>query len=287
MKHEHATHGDHPRAMHCMEIFGGSSAREERVSTPGLDVWISSVPFEGATDGGDVHYVSLCGGGVITRLILADVSGHGEAVADMAVSLRALMRKNINSKSQTRLVCALNRQFAALAQMSRFATAVVATYLATRKTLTVCNAGHPRPLLYRDDAKTWSVMTPEFAAEGAANLPLGIDDQTPYDQFAVTLGRGDVVVVYTDALTEAQPPGGLAPLLGEEGLLAIARELPTDDPATIGRALLAAVSRHRGDRPADDDATVVVLRHTAGGPRRLSVGEKLDVYAKVFGLRKV
>ena len=91
-----------------------------------------------------MHYVSLCGGGgVITRLILADVSGHGEAVADMAVSLRALMRKNINSKSQTRLVCALNRQFAALAQMSRFATAVVATYLATRKTLTVCNAGHP------------------------------------------------------------------------------------------------------------------------------------------------
>jgi phosphoserine phosphatase RsbU/P len=277
----------HSRAMHCMEIFGGSSAREERVSTPGLDAWISSVPFEGAADGGDVHYVSLCGGGVITRLILADVSGHGEAVAEMAVSLRALMRKNINSKSQTRLVRALNREFSALAQLRRFATAVVATYLATKKTLTVCNAGHPRPLLYRHDAKTWGVMTPEFAAKGAANLPLGIDDETPYDQFAVTLGRGDVVVIYTDALTEAQAPGESVALLGEEGLLAIARDLPADDPATIGRAMLAAVARHRGDVPADDDATVVVLRHTADGPKRLSIGEKLDVYAKVFGLKRV
>ena len=197
------------------------------------------------------------------------------------------MRKNINSKSQTRLVRALNRQFAELAQLRRFATAVVATYLATRKTLTVCNAGHPRPLLYRDASKTWSVMTPEVAAEGAANLPLGIDGETPYDQFAVTLDRDDIVVVYTDALTEARPAGESAPLLGEEGLLALARDLPADDPETFGRALLAAVARHRGDHPADDDATAVVLRHTARGPKRLSVGEKLDVYAKVFGLKRV
>src|SRR3954471_14429319 len=103
---------DARHALRCMEIFGGSGAREEHLSTPGLDAWISSAPFEGAADGGDVHYLSLCGGGVITRLILADVSGHGREVADVATALRALMRKNINSKSQGRLVRALNRQFA-------------------------------------------------------------------------------------------------------------------------------------------------------------------------------
>src|SRR3954469_14864161 len=108
-------------ALRCMEIFGGSSAREEHLSTPGLDAWISSSPFEGAADGGDVHYLSLCGGGVITRLILADVSGHGADVAEISTSLRSLMRKNINTKSQTRLVEALNKQFTELAQLRRFA----------------------------------------------------------------------------------------------------------------------------------------------------------------------
>lgn len=274
------------RAMHCMEIFGGSSAREERVSTPGLDVWIYSSPYEGATDGGDVHYVSLCGGGVITRLILADVSGHGREVADVALSLRALMRKNINSKSQTRLIRVLNRQFAELAQLRRFATAVVATYLATKKTLTLCNAGHPRPLLYHADTRSWNILASDVEAVGASNLPLGIDDETPYDQFAVTLAKGDVVVAYTDALTEAQASES-ASLLGEDGLLSLVRDIPTEDSAVLGRSLLAAITRHRGNRPADDDASLVVLRHTADGPKRLSVGEKLDVYAKVFGLKSV
>jgi serine phosphatase RsbU (regulator of sigma subunit) len=139
-------------------------------------------------------------------LIVADVSGHGQAVAEMSASLRTLMRKNINSKSQTGLVRALNRQFAELAQMSRFATAVVATYLAHRRRLTVCNAGHPHPLWYRAATGRWALLAPEAAAEdvGASNLPLGLDDETPYDQFSVPLGPDDVVMVYTDALMEAE-----------------------------------------------------------------------------------
>jgi serine phosphatase RsbU (regulator of sigma subunit) len=269
-----------------MEIFGGSSAREERVSTPGLDVWISSSPFEGATHGGDVHYVSLCGGGVITRLILADVSGHGIDVADVAKDLRSLMRKNINSKSQGRLVRSLNRQFSELAQLKRFATAIVATYLATKKSLTLCNAGHPRPLMFRNESKSWSLLTADVAGEGASNLPLGIDDDTSYAQFAVNLAKGDIVVIYTDALIEASDDIGGAQL-GEDGLLESIRPLPTDDPASLGRSLLSAVANHRGSKPAEDDVSVVVLRHTANGPKKLSIAEKIDVYAKVFGIKSV
>jgi sigma-B regulation protein RsbU (phosphoserine phosphatase) len=283
MKPHRQAEGVH--TMHCMEIFGGTGIREEVVSTPGLEGWIYCKPFESATHGGDVHYVSLCGGGVITRLIVADVSGHGQEVADVARALRAMVRKNINRKSQTRLVQALNRQFAAMAQLRQFATAVVATYLATKRTFSICNAGHPRPFLYRAASGDWSVLDAETGAAVAANLPLGIDDETPYEQFAVTLEPGDLVLLYTDALVEASDASDN--LLGEAGLLDLARSLPGSNPREIGPGLLAGVDRHRGGRPSDDDATLVILRHTASGPRRLSVGEKLDVYAKVFGLKTV
>src|SRR5947209_2852574 len=177
-------------AMHCMEIWGGSHAAAARTSTPGLDVWVSSQPHEAAPHGGDVHYVSLCGGGMITRLIVADLSGHGSSAAAAALGLRKLMRRNINRKDQSRLVRALNRQFLRQSKLRRFATAVVATYLTTRDTLTVCNAGHPRPFRYRAADRAWDTLT-TADGDGPANLPLGIDADTPYTQLAVPLGRGD------------------------------------------------------------------------------------------------
>lgn len=268
-------------AMHCMEIRGGSQAVEEYWATPGLDTWVFSQPHEDAEAGGDVYYVSLCGGGVITRLILADVSGHGAHVADVSQSLRELMRKNINTKSQARLVRALNRQFTVLAQCSRFATAIIATYLATKRELTVCNAGHPRPLWYRATENEWQWL--DQNVDDVGNLPLGLDDQTSYHEFSAVLGKNDFVVFYTDALLEAADAAGR--MLGEQGLMDLVRTLAPSDPPRVGRALRSCVESHRGNQPAEDDLTVLILHHSAGGPRRLSVGEKLDVYAKVFGLK--
>ena len=157
-------------------------------------------------------------------------------------------------------------------------------YLVAHKgQFTVCNAGHPRPLWYRAGDRAMG-----FAGRDRGRtrqVPLGIDEQSPYSEFTVGLGRGDLVLVYTDALTEAMNPAGQQ--LGEDGLVALARGLEGNDPRRIGTDMLAGVARHRAGRPADDDVTLLALRHTASGPRRLSVGEKLDVYAKVFGMKEV
>jgi phosphoserine phosphatase RsbU/P len=277
--------GHHP--LQCMEIWGGSHAVDSTVSTPGIDAWVFSKPFEEATSGGDVHYVSLCGGGVITRMIIADVSGHGHAVAELAQALRLLMRRNINSKSQTRLVRALNREFAALAELSRFATAVVATYLASHRRLTVCNAGHPRPLWYQAANRSWSILTSKLGEPNAdvTNLPLGLDDATRYDQFSVTLSLGDAVLFYTDALVEAT--ADKKRLLGEEGLLELVSGIDVSDPRSLGSSLLARVAQYRDNQPSADDLTLLAIYHNANPSPRLSLGQKLDVYAKVFGLKAV
>jgi serine phosphatase RsbU (regulator of sigma subunit) len=276
------------QTLHCMEIWGGIEPVESAVRTPGLDLWVYSRPFEGDDQGGDVHFVTLCGGGVITRLVVADVSGHGSSVAEFSSMLRTLLRKHINHKDQSRLVGRLNQEFAEMARLRRFATAVVATYLTSTDELSVSNAGHPRPLHYRAEDGTWSALVPEAAGPGQlANLPLGLDDETHYAEARSRLGRGDLVVFYTDALIEAADGSGR--LLGEAGLLDVARRLDPSggEPAAIGQALLEEVARHRGGRPAGDDVTLVVLRHNASHSPRLSLGEKIDVYAKVFGLKSV
>ncbi len=285
MSHPETDVGSHE--MRCMEIWGGNRAVLEAVATPGLDIWVHSEPYHGEARGGDVHYVSLCGGGIITRLIIADVSGHGEGVGKFSLALRNLMRHNINRKSQRRLVKALNRQFTELAQLQRFATAIVATYLATTDRLTICNAAHPRPIWYRSKTKTWSILSHESvkAVESAMNLPLGIDEESTYDQFSIHLEPDDFVVFYTDALTEATDSTGS--LLGEAGLLEIARSIPLVPANDVGPRLLEAIGQFRSGSPAEDDVTVLVLHHNARPPKKLSFGEKLDVYARVFKLKPV
>jgi hypothetical protein len=85
--------------MQCMEVWGGSQLTARGVEFGGLDAWVYSKPHGDAEHGGDVYYASSCGTGRITRLLLADVAGHGNAVAATAADLRNLMRGAVSSGS--------------------------------------------------------------------------------------------------------------------------------------------------------------------------------------------
>src|SRR2546428_5497803 len=82
--------------MSCMEVWSGSQLTERSVEFGGLDAWVYSKPFGNAQRSGDVYYASSCATGRITRLLLADVAGHGTSVAAAAADLRLLMRRFVN-----------------------------------------------------------------------------------------------------------------------------------------------------------------------------------------------
>src|ERR1700683_1272913 len=141
-----------------MEVGGRSRRTSSGGERGGLDVWVYSKPFGEAQRGGDVYYVSSCATGRIARLLLADVSGHGQSVASTAADLRTLMRRFVNRLDQKEFVRLLNEQFTALSRHGSFATAVVTTFFAPTGRLSVCNAGHPRSLLYSAADRTWSFL---------------------------------------------------------------------------------------------------------------------------------
>lgn len=272
--------------LQCMDIWSGNQSVTSEVVTPGLELSVYSRPYRGESRGGDVHYVSLCASGFITRMLLADVSGHGEAVAETSHQLRALVRRYMNSSSQTKLVRDINREFTALTQSARFATAIVATYLANDSRLILCNAGHPRPLWYQKQTGAWSFVNQDLVGTGrVANLPLGFDSSTSYQQFSLKMEEGDLFVLYTDALTEARNREDQ--LLGEAGLLKLVQSIPTTNVRDLSQQILAGLQEYSGDQPPDDDVTLLVLRYTRSGWRFPSVGEKLNAYAKLLRLKQV
>lgn len=286
--------GAESHRLQCLEIWGGTTAVEEAVSVHGLDLYIFSRPFHDAAAGGDVYLVSMCGAGNITRIMLADVAGHGAVVGSLGRSLRRLMRKHITTVDQTQLARELNREFIRRSKAGRFATAVLATYFAPTDHLIVVNAGHPPPLWYRADRETWELLeaprpetheTAETIRLGVSNLPLGIIEPTPYAQFAVPLERDDLVVFYTDALIEAQGPGGEQ--LGTSGLLELVRSVDAAAFETLSSSIRDSLDAIQGSEGWDDDLTVLVLHHNAADPPRLSVGERLRVLGRMMGVGRI
>lgn len=255
-----------PHQLQCMEVYGGVTAAEEQVSTPGLDGWLFSRPYADGHAGGDIHYLSLCGHGFITRLVIADVAGHGETVSEVAQTLRDLMKRHINTPDQTALVGDLNGEFSDLARGGTFATALLGTYFAADDSLVTCNAGHPRPLWYRAQADEWALLHEDLRAPSVEirDLPLGVMGQVGYSQFAVPLGRDDLLVMYTDSLMEARD--GQGRVLRESGLLELARQAPRGAPDELGRYLLEAVRAYGQGQPLRDDVTLLVLHHNADDP---------------------
>lgn len=278
-----------PHTMQCMEVWGGTGESDNGVTMPGLDAWVFSRPYQGQAAGGDIHYLSSCSTGRISRMLVADVAGHGDTVAALAKDLRTLMRRYINYVDQSRFVSLMNTEFGKVSDGGRFATAVVATFFAPTSTLVLCNAAHPRPLAFSAKRKQWYVLEARTlggrarAAEqaGGANLPLGIVDDEQYEQFQARTRPGDMVVIYSDSLVEARDERGA--FLGEEGLLAIARTLDTAQPVTLARALYDGVRAFTGGKPPDDDVTIMVLRPNGQGTQR-GFGSKLWGQVRFVGM---
>jgi phosphoserine phosphatase RsbU/P len=266
--------------MQCMEVWGGSQLIARHVEMGGLDAWVYSKPYGQSDGGGDIYYASSCATGRINRLLLADVAGHGNAVHDTALSLRTLMRRYVNYLDQRKFVGSMNEQFASMSRNGSFATALVTTFFAPTRRLSICNAGHPRPLLYRAAEKEWSILELQHLKQPTNNIPLGILDLAQYEQFDVDLDVGDLVVCYTDAITESRNLAG--ELIGEEGLLEIVRSLGTDDPRKMIDDLLKSIEGLHAGNLSADDTTVLLLRPNGRRPKYTFM-EKLAAQIRFVG----
>ena len=240
-----------------MEIWGGNHAINKSFAAPGLDMFVYSKPYaDSEVGGGDIYYLTSCASGRISRLLLADVCGHGEAASQLAISLRDLMRANVNKISQRQFVEGMNKEFGKVSELSGFATAVVATFFEPKKSLAISVAGHPYPIYYRARRKQWVHLDPAESDKSLGNLPLGIYDESDYPGRKIITEIGDKFLLYSDAFIESLNESHQ--ILGIEGLVQLLNTRAFDKPEDVIPFLLERIGALSNDNLQEDDATLIL-----------------------------
>jgi len=259
-----------PPAFYCAEIWGGNRPMDGPIHVPGARGWVYSHPSEGGR-GGDIHYVSLCNSGLISRFCLADVAGHGETVARVSDEIHGLLRRYMNTLDQRRVLTDLNRRLEGTEQ-GTMTTAAVVTYFPPAHTLSVSYAGHPPGWLYRRAESQWSRLAPKAPVGGGSALrdvPLAIFAQTSFSRRKERVHTGDRVLVVTDGVLEAPAPDG--DLFGDARLEHVLGEHAGDGVEALARAIVAAVIAHTHDEHLPHDDATLLLLEFEPGPRGLGI----------------
>jgi len=131
-----------------------------------------------------------------------------------------------------------------------FVTAFYGVYDPAARTLTYSSAGHNPPRLRL--GSTGEVI----GLDAARDLPLGIREMEEYRQATMSLSAGDVLVLYTDGITEAWSAEGR--LFGTDRLDAALRGLGGRGAAEVVNGVLESVAGFAEGRAADDDRTLLV-----------------------------
>jgi sigma-B regulation protein RsbU (phosphoserine phosphatase) len=182
---------------------------------------------------------------------LADVSGKGLGpgllMASLQATLEAWTERNLSTAD---LAFQLSRNLAHHTDGRRFVTAFLALLDPATGTLTYTNAGHnPALFLHGED--------PVRPLE-AQGLPLALLPGNPYTEAVLSLVAGDLLVVYTDGITEATDPADEE--FGAEALLGIVSARRHEPLLALDAALLGELDRFTQGAPYLDDRTLLMLR---------------------------
>lgn len=192
----------------CGEVRGGNGVTHHLVELPGLRGVLYSRPCEGA-HGGDIHYLSKCGSGLMSRVCLADVAGHGEAVSTIGRGIHDHLRRSVDVIDERKVLSRFNERLNAEA-VRAMTTVVLATYYPPRRRLTVCYAGHPVGWLYRAETGQWGPLQSEAAVPMKRpvfiDIPIGVGFTPEFTRHRFTVSPGDRLLLITDGVLETTCP---------------------------------------------------------------------------------
>ncbi len=187
---------------------------------------------------------------------IGDVAGKGISAALLMATLQAALRSQVAhceaanlSMESARVVSQLNQQIYAHTAPEKYATFFFALFDQPSQTLTYTNAGHLSPFLLRNG---------EYTALDSNGTVVGAFPFAKYDSSSIVMHRDDLLVCYTDGITEPENPYG--EMFGEDRLMELVKRHSHQPDFEILRIVFEAVRSWTGTPELSDDMTLLLAR---------------------------
>lgn len=237
------------REMEIAQRIQMSLLPERPPQVEGLELAGRCVPASAV--GGD-YYDFFPGDGQVSFLV-ADVSGHSVGSALMMAITRSVLRAEIaRGKSPAEVLANTNAaMYEDLSQAELFITAFYAGFDQGTQTLTYANGGHNLPFV-------WRACEGEYTFLDTDGMLIGVLDDVFYEERAMKLQPGDVLVLYTDGVTEAKNEEGEQ--FGEDRLYRVVEEKGHLPAQELLDEIYRRVREFSGGLARRDDITVVIMK---------------------------
>ena len=184
--------------------------------------------------------------------VVADASGHGINSAMLMTSFRSTYRADAPWQEPEDLLAALNREVVhEVGSTGMFITAATLRIERGSHRMSLSSAGHNPIFLFR-------AATGQVEALEAHGPPLGFVEGAVYSSHQATLQSGDVLLLYTDGITEAADAS--ATMFGEERLVALLRRHAGETAETMLAAMQKALREFTGRSNHEDDVSLTVIK---------------------------
>lgn len=190
-------------------------------------------------------------------IAIGDVAGKGISAALMMASLQASLRSEATRAPENlaSLVANVNRLIYEASAANRYATFFYAQFNPANRCLNYVNAGHNPPMLFRRENGSWQISRLQ-----TGGTVVGLMENFPYEQGAVVLAPGDILVAFTDGISEAM--NNSDDEWGEECLTQTIECCASLDPAKMIARIMQAADTFVAGAKQHDDMTLVILRVT-------------------------
>lgn len=216
--------------------------------------WDTAYYYEGAGPiSGD--YCDLLPAGEALYFLVGDVSGKGIASSMLTGHLHATFQALVPlNLALDEIMARASRMLCESTLPTYFATLICGRAHSDGK-VEMCIAGHNPPILAsRRDA----------SAMEATGLPIGLFCEEKFSVRTFELAQGDIILAYTDGLTEAVDPSGVQ--YGTDRIVRFVGEHRSLSPSNLVSACVRDLKNFTSGAPSRDDVTIMVVRRTSGGP---------------------